>query len=248
MPRKLLLFAVIAVVGSMLVLWLLTRDNSSASSASTQPASETRTEVAQGESTERDLRRPELPAGAQPGDPPIEQPARDPNRNPRNTDPSRPNATVVESMERGANPKPVEPALEYTLPDGRKVRDFRKPENRVPLEVPPSTQAPGGRRIKPELTGLFTEQITAHMRACGKEVPASARGTKPRLEGQIIIAIKAGEAGVTSAVFNLTNMTSPAAADTAKTCVEQKALTVKVPAEGEADLDSYSINLSFAFP
>jgi hypothetical protein len=247
MPRKLLLFAVIAVVGSMLALWLLTRGKSSESSASTQPA-ETTTVAQQGESTERDLRRPELPAGAQPGDPPIAQPERDPSRNPRNVDPSRPHATTVESMDRGSNPKPLEPAHEYTLPDGRKVRDFRKPENRVPLDVPPSTQAPGGRRIKPELTGLFTEQITAHMRECGKEVPASARGTKPRLEGQIIIAIKDGQASVTSAVFKLTNMTSPAAADTAKTCVERQALTVIVPATDEPDLDSYSINLSFAFP
>jgi hypothetical protein len=245
MPRKLLLFAVVAVVGSMLVLWLLTRDQSSESSASTSTERET-PQVAQGESTERDLRKPELPAGAQPGDPPIEQPSRDRSHGPRDSDPSRPHATTIESTERGAQ-KPKEPPLEYTLPDGRRVRDFRKPENRVPMEVPPSTQKPGGRRIKPELTGLFTEQITAHMRECSKDVPASARGTKPRLEGQILIAIKAGEASVTSAVFKLTNMTSPAVADTAKACVENKALTVKVPAEGEPDLDSYSINLSFAF-
>lgn len=246
MPRKLLLFAVIAVVGSMLVLWLLTRDRASESSAST-PATEPEKRVAQGPSTERDLRQPELPAGAQPGDPPIAQPSRDRAHEPRNSDPSRPHATTIESTERGAAQLPKDPPLEYTLPDGRKVRDFRKPENRVPLDLPPSTQVPGGRRIKPELTGLFTEQITALMRECGKAVPAADRGNKPRLEGQILIAIKAGEASVTSAVFKLTNMTSPAAADTAKTCVEQKALTVKVPAEGEADLDSYSINLSFAF-
>ena len=245
MPRKLLLFAAIAVVGSMLVLWLLTRSKSSESSASTQATTETK--VAQGASTERDLRKPELPAGAQPGDPPITQPQRDVTGGPRDTDPSRPHATTIESTERGSAQLPKEPPLEYTLPDGRKVRDFRRPENRVPLDVPPSTQTPGGRRIKPELTGLFTEQITALMRECGKSVSAADRGTKPRLEGQIVIAIKAGEASVTSAVFKLTNMTSPAAADTAKTCVEQKALTVEVPAEGEADLDSYSINLSFAF-
>jgi hypothetical protein len=245
MPRKLLLVAALAVVGSMLALWLLTRNKASESSASTTP--EEPTTVAQGPSTERDLRRPELPAGAQPDDPPIAQPERDPSRNPRDVDPRRPHATTVESTERGAAAKPTEPPLEYTLPDGRKVRDFRSPENRTPLDVPPSTKPPGGRRIKPELTGLFTEQITALMRECSKAVPREARGTKPRLEGQILIAIKEGQGSVTSAVFKLTNMTSPAAADTAKQCVEQKALTVKVPADGEPDLDSYSINLSFAF-
>jgi hypothetical protein len=245
MPRKLLLFAVLAVVGSMLALWLFTRDKTSESSASTSAEPTT---VAEGPSTERDLRRPELPAGAQPGDPPIAQPERDPSRNPRDVDPSRPHATTVESMERGTAAKPTEPPLEYTLPDGRKVRDFRTPENRSPLEVPPSTQPPGGRRIKPELTGLFTEQITALMRECSKAVPSGAKGTKPRLEGQILIAIKAGQGSVTSAVFKLTNMTSPEAADTAKQCVETKTLTVKVPADGEPDLDAYSINLSFAFP
>ncbi|MBA3502325.1 MAG: hypothetical protein H0T65_18315, partial [Deltaproteobacteria bacterium] len=175
-------------------------------------------------------------------------PERDPSRNPRNFDPSRPQAGTVESIERGANAgKVTEPPLEYTLPDGRKVRDFRTPENRSPLEVPPSTQPPGGRRIKPELTGLFTEQITAQMRECGKAVPSEARGTKPRLEGQILIAIKDGQGSVTNAVFKLTNITNATVADTAKQCVEQKALTVKVPADGEPDLDSYSINMSFAF-
>ena len=48
-------------------------------------------------------------------------------------------------------------------------------------------------------------------------------------------------------MFKLTNITDAAVADTAKQCVENKALTVKVPADGEPDLDSYSINLSFAF-
>jgi hypothetical protein len=48
-------------------------------------------------------------------------------------------------------------------------------------------------------------------------------------------------------VFKLTEIPSAALADTAKQCIEQKALTVKVPASGEQDLDSYSINMSFAF-
>ena len=52
MPRKLLLFAVIAVVGSMLALWLLTRNKTSESSASTATKDEL---VAKDFSTEQDL-------------------------------------------------------------------------------------------------------------------------------------------------------------------------------------------------
>ena len=245
MPRKLLLFAALAVVGSVLVLWLVTRDTAADETAN-EPVAVTR------ENGETDLRRNRPPALAadDPAIAPTEsgevRPPRDNLGQPRNTDPSRPQSATVEPTERGTATA-QQPHKEYTLPDGTRVRDFRDPANAKPLEIPPSVHPPGGRRIKPELTGLFTDQILAHMRDCGRAVPKSALGTKPRLEGQIVIAIKDQLGSVTSAVFKLTNVDA-SAAESAKQCVEQKTLTVKVPATDERDLDAYSINLSFAFP
>jgi len=106
--------------------------------------------------------------------------------------------------------------------------------------------APGGRKIPPQLTGLFADEVQKHMRECGTAVPSNVRGAKPRLEGQIVIAIKQAQGSVTSAIFKVTDLTSESIAEATRQCVEQKVLTVKVPATGEADLDSYSINLSFA--
>ena len=240
MPRKMLLFAALAVVGSMLVLWLVTRGKS-ASSASTSPQQYADNRAP----TPGDNTRPSLA-----NDPTQPTPSESPGiKNPKSTDPSRPNAGTVESVERGTNAgEATEPPLEYTLPDGRKVRDFRAPQNRKPLDLPPSVHAPGGRKIPPTLTELYTNEIMKGMKECGQAMPKESFGPKPRLEGQIVIAIKGAQGTVTNAVFKLTDISSESLAETARQCVEQKALSVKVPASGEADLDSYSINLSFAFP
>ena len=228
MPRKLLLFAAIAVVGSMLALYFaIGRDKSNA-----------------------DSEQPLTKVHADPNNRPARPSLADQNKPPElGGDPGRPQAGTVASVERGTNAdKVTEPPLEYTLPDGRKVRDFRDPSKRVPLEVPPAIHPPGGRKIQPELTGKFTDQILARMHECGKSVAPESLGEKPRLEGQIVIAIKGGTASVTSAVFKVTNLTSESVAQQQKECIEQKSVGVTAPATDEQDLDAYSINLSFAFP
>jgi hypothetical protein len=246
MPRKLLVFAALAVAGSMLVLWLVTRDTAAEETSGGDDDATTVADSRADRTSER-TRRPALPDQPSGVTTTGEPTAVATPGQPRTTDPDRPLSATVESTERGSQPGPPREPLEYTLPDGRRVRDFRDPSKRKPLDLPPSIHAPGGRKIKPELTGLFTDQMLAHMRACKQAVPASALGTKPRLEGQIVIAIKSEQASVTSAVFMLTGISDSAVAQQAKQCVEQAALTVKVPAQGETDLDAYSINLSLAF-
>lgn len=246
MPRKLLLFAAVAVFGSMLVLWLVTRGKSSASSSTSSDS----TYVAENNAPRGERERPALPGTGPAVSPSSPDKPVGRRETPRTTDdPNRPQATTVDSVPRGTNSDAIsEPPLEYTLPDGRKVRDFRAPKDRKPMEIPPSIHAPGGRKIQPSLTGLYTEEIMKAMRACSDTVPKDVRGAKPRLEGQIVIAIKQAQGSVTNAVFKVTDISSESIAETARQCVEQRALSVKVPATGEADLDSYSINLSFAFP
>lgn len=245
MPRKLLVFTALAVAGAMLVLWLVTRDTAADDTAASDSTDEPAT-VADSRPSGTRGRSPALPdPQTRDDDDPAAAPTGTPGM-PRNSDPSRPHAATVESTERGTHAPPREP-LEYTLPDGRRVRDFRDPSKRKPLELPPSIHAPGGRKIKPELTGLFTDQMVAHVRTCKASVPASALGAKPRVEGQIVIAIKNEVASVTSAVFLMTDVSDPQVAQSTKECMEKAALTVSVPAQGEADLDAYSINLSLAF-
>jgi hypothetical protein len=246
MPRKLLLFAVLAVAGTMLVLWLVTR-NSSAEATSSMSS----TSSVEGASDRSSTRAPASnDQRARPGEPSLPS---DPGAPTRPSDPRQPSdpergGGQVANVDRGTHADQTsEPPLEYTLPDGRRVRDFRDPKHRKPLEVPPSIHPPGGRKIKPELTGLFSDQIVKHMRACGKPVGKHLLGPKPRMNGQIVITIKNELASVTSAVFVFEDLTDQAAIDTTKQCVEENSLTVTAPAPGEADLDSYSINLSLAF-
>lgn len=249
MPRKLLLFAAVAVLGSMLVLWLATRHSKSEPEAATEPQGEDRSRVAERDRMRAEQANPALPDQASPGSGSGEtRPDMDQRGVPKNRDPDRPLAAEVTDLPRGTNADKVGRApVEYTLPDGRKVRDWRSPEERRTLDLPPSLHPPGGRRIRPELTGAFTDQIMAHLKECKKAVPSSALTGRPRAEGQILIAIKDEQAYVTGATLKVTEISDASVADAAKTCVEQKALTVKVPAAGEADLETYSITVSYAF-
>jgi hypothetical protein len=84
------------------------------------------------------------------------------------------------------------------------------------------------------------------MRECGRSVPAPSLGTKPRLEGQIVIAVKDQQAKVTSATMQLRDITGEAV-DPTRQCIEQRSLGLTAAAPGEVDLESYSINLTFGF-
>src|SRR5687768_7495723 len=128
MPRKLLVFAAIAVLGSMLALYLVTRETAAdAPDTGSEPVAQVR------ENGETDLRR-NRPALPDDPDVPVSEsgesrPATDQRGLPRNDDPTRPKSATVETTERGSA-TPQQPYAEYTLPDGRKVRDFRDPANR----------------------------------------------------------------------------------------------------------------------
>jgi len=170
-----------------------------------------------------------------------------PVRGPDRPSPDRPGPTsTVTGVERNSAARPEEPPDEYEI-NGVRVRDHRKPEDRKPMDLPPNLHPPASRRIQPTLTGALGDQIQRLARECGAAVPKDALGTKPRVEGQIVIAIKDQKAVVTSAVFQLRDV-SGTSADAAKACLEEKSLGVSSPAPDESDLDGYSINLSYAFP
>ena len=156
--------------------------------------------------------------------------------------------TTVSASERGTqrfeDRGDGEPAVrEYEI-NGVKVRDHRTGTH-APIDLPPNTHAPGTRRIASKTTGVVSNELQKVVRACGASIPREARGEKPRLEGRVIIAIKAGQVSVTSATVQLRNIEG-AAAEAAKQCVEQKSVGLSAPVADEADLDAYSISLSFA--
>ena len=104
-----------------------------------------------------------------------------------------------------------------------------------------------GRKIPSTLTHAVAQKVKAVMMQCVENLPKEARGEKPRLEGQISIAIKDHKVTVTKSTMHLRNM-SGAAVEPAKQCIEQNAIGLDNPAPDQADLDDYSINISFAIP
>src|SRR3954468_13219762 len=89
------------------------------------------------------------------------------------------------------NPDPAAPQHEYVVGDIR-VRDHRSGDNK-PLDIPPNVHPAEGPAIPSTLTHDISQKVKAVVMDCAKQdLPRDARGDgKPRLEGQISIAIKA---------------------------------------------------------
>ncbi|MDX2093506.1 MAG: hypothetical protein SFX73_37020 [Kofleriaceae bacterium] len=148
---------------------------------------------------------------------------------------------TVTASDTPRQPAAAEGTKEYEL-DGRKVRDHRSGD-RAPIDVPPAVHPAEGPRIPSKLTSAIGQKVRAKVEECGKQIPAAARGEKPRVEGLVVIAIKNKVVTVTSATMQLRNVEG-AAVDTAKACIEAGALTI-TESSTEPDLASYDINISF---
>jgi hypothetical protein len=159
-------------------------------------------------------------------------------------------AVTVTDRPRGETPPPSLPAAgehprEYAVGDTT-VRDHRAGDNK-PLDVPPNVHPNDARMIPSELTHSISQKVKAVMKECVATLPTEGRGDKPRLEGQILIAIKDKTLAVTQATVQMRDLDAlGAAAAAAKQCVESHAVGLSTPAPDEADLASYSIHLSFA--
>lgn len=141
---------------------------------------------------------------------------------------------------------PSEPEAREYYVDGKRVRDHRRnPKDRV-QSIEPVGQPPGVvRKISSTITHAFSTQIQAAMKECAAQLPSDARGAKPRVEGQVFLAIKDKQARITEATLQLRDVTG-AAVDAAKTCIEQKSVGLTTSATDEADVERYSITLSLS--
>jgi hypothetical protein len=159
-------------------------------------------------------------------------------------------APTVTATERGERPALPEPApgqspKDYVVGDIR-VRDHRAGDSE-PLDIPPNVHPAEGRALPSTLTHEIAQKVKAVVMACTASLPEDARGGRPRVEGQIEVAIKGGQMTITKSTMQLREVIGDAALTT-KQCVETKSIGLANPAPDQADLDRYSINVTFAIP
>lgn len=138
-----------------------------------------------------------------------------------------------------------EPVTEYRTGQTR-VRDHRTGEH-TPIELSPPPHRRNGREISSHITSDLAQRLRPLVRQCTASVPAEARGAKPRVEGEILIAIKDHQATVTAATLQLLDV-AEAAQGEVKRCLTQSAVGLVAPADDESDLESYPITLSLRLP
>lgn len=126
------------------------------------------------------------------------------------------------------------------------VRDHRGP-NSAPPDLPPNIHAPDARKVDSKVVHALSQRVKTVIAECATAVPVEARGDKPRVEGTITIAIKDHVAKIATAAVKLRQVVG-AALDPAQTCIEQKSIGLDAPADGEADLETYSIGITYALP
>jgi hypothetical protein len=140
----------------------------------------------------------------------------------------------------GENPK------DYVVGDIH-VRDHREGDNK-PLDIPPNVHPAEGPAIPSLLTHEISQKVKTVVLDCAKAIPKEARtDERPRVEGQVIIAIKDHNVTVTKSTMQIRNVTGESVEPT-KQCIETKTIGITNPAADQADLDSYSINVTYAIP
>jgi len=89
--------------------------------------------------------------------------------------------------------------------------------------------------------------VKAVMMECAANLPKDARGEHPRLEGQVMLAIKANKLTITQSTMQLRNVSGESVEPT-RQCIESKTVGIENAAPDQADLDQYPFNISFAIP
>lgn len=160
--------------------------------------------------------------------------------------PSLPSTASPEQGRRSRGSGDAERTTTETIINGVRVRDHRRDRSK-PIVIPARPPPAHARRIPPELTREISNRILPVVRECASQVPPEARGVKPRVEGQVVIAIKGGQVQLSEATIEISDVVG-ASLETAKQCIRDKALGVTVPAGEEADLADYPVRLSYTLP
>ncbi len=153
--------------------------------------------------------------------------------------PSVPDGSAVVAAGGSAYPK------EYMVGNVR-VRDHRSGDNK-PLDLPPNMHPAESRELPSELTNDISQQVRRRLFECASAVPKEARGTKPKLVGQLTVAIKDHKLSITDMALQVRDLEGPSG-DTLKQCVMEKSATFAADARDQADVENYGIAITFAIP
>ena len=250
MSRGVLVIGGLIVAGAALALVLLLSGGGSGSDASGTAKTQTSEPSTSQPGPRPTLATGDTPAGVDPasplapgnnGAPPVATGSNAPVVTPR----EQPRGTGTDPTGRQGAPGAVGEGSDYAVGDVR-VRDHRAGSN-APVDIPPSVHTPEGPRIDSTLTAKIGQQVQTIMYACAKGTSREGRGPQPRIEGQIVIAVKAKQASVLSSVMQPRDV-SAATASAIKSCMEPKVIGLTEAAPNQADLDNYSINLSMKLP
>lgn len=129
---------------------------------------------------------------------------------------------------------------------GVKIRDHRAGDNKQ-IDLPPNPHPADSRELPSELTHDITQQIRRQMNTCATAVPKDVRGAKPKLDGQLTVAIHDHKLTVTDMALQVRDVDGPSA-DALKQCVVDKAASYVSSAPDQPDLDNYGIAITFALP
>lgn len=241
-----IIIVVVAVTAAGLLLWMLVRSGADPDDGASAGTSAPGERVAGGTpGTRRDPGNADDPGTARPygGAPAGEAPRLPPG--PESAErPGAPQVTDADQARRGSTDRP--PATE-TVINGVRIRDHRSDRSK-PITLPTTRPPPRDRRIAPTLTGEITNLILPIVRDCANaNLPPEVRGSRPRVEGQVVISIKEKRAHITQAIVELSDVTG-GTVDVARRCIEDKAVGLTLPAGAEEDLEEYPIRISYAIP
>jgi hypothetical protein len=129
---------------------------------------------------------------------------------------------------------------------GYKIRDHRAGDNKQ-IDLPPNPHPAESRELPSELTHDISQQVRRQMNACATAVPQDLRGTKPKLDGQLTVAIHDHKLTITDMALQVRDVDGPSA-DALKQCVQEKSASYVSSAPDQPDLDNYGIAITFAIP
>ena len=127
---------------------------------------------------------------------------------------------------------------------GQQIRDHRGGGGGDVPYTPRPEKPPPVHRISPEIVGSVSKQVRSIMQQCAQNLPAAARGTKPRVQGELTVAVKGEQLTVTDAKLDLTDVIG-AAGEPLRQCIQSKTIGSQVAATGEPDQTGYNITVSF---
>jgi hypothetical protein len=135
---------------------------------------------------------------------------------------------------------------EYMVGDV-KVRDHRSGSN-LPRDIPPNPHPANARDLPAELTHAISQQVKNQIYACASAVPKEVKGEKPKVIGQLNVAIKDHKLSITGMSLETRDITDEAAATALKQCAQEKSAGFTSPAKDQDDIADYNIQLNFAIP